>query len=345
MTAPDAIWPISITIGVTALLRFAASDRLPKRAFVALWVAAAVKILLPSFLTTPFGVYSLPGTGGLVVSAVSAVPSAAVWPAVRYAGTAVCAAFFLVSHGRGRYACRTALPAGFAHIAAWKQRNPLRRRYTVKQSDQIHSPFTSGVVFPVIYLPKSLAASESPQLAYVLAHEYAHIRRFDVVVKWLMAAALCAQWYNPLVWLMYVLAGRDIERACDEEATPKPADRSGYAMALLAWEESRSGARAAFGYFARTAVEERIRSLLRVRPASRKRNVFAAVLVCTMVLFLGTGAAKPAEQTFYVTVSESGKPYIDGPLSHDGTISVNIVEENDSYGITVVKHNAVLWQE
>ncbi|MFQ7454207.1 MAG: M56 family metallopeptidase [Flavonifractor plautii] len=68
---------------------------------------------------------------------------------------------------------------------------------------------------PVILLPKTLDRSDVSRLAFVLTHEMAHIRRFDALSKLLLAAAACLHWFNPLVWVMLVLANRDLELSCD----------------------------------------------------------------------------------------------------------------------------------
>ena len=54
------------------------------------------------------------------------------------------------------------------------------------------------------------------QLRYVLEHEYVHIRRLDMLTKLIMIAAVCIHWFNPLVWVMYILFNRDLELSCDE---------------------------------------------------------------------------------------------------------------------------------
>ena len=79
----------------------------------------------------------------------------------------------------------------------------------------ISSPLTYGILHPVILLPKKLDRNDQAALKYVLTHEYVHIRRFDAITKILFAAVLCIHWFNPLVWVMYVLANRDIELSCD----------------------------------------------------------------------------------------------------------------------------------
>lgn len=68
----------------------------------------------------------------------------------------------------------------------------------------------------MILLPKKIAQDSSDDLKYVLSHEYIHIRRFDLVFKLVLTAALCVHWFDPLVWVMYVIANRDIEISCDE---------------------------------------------------------------------------------------------------------------------------------
>lgn len=74
-------------------------------------------------------------------------------------------------------------------------------------------------------------------------HEYVHIRRFDCLLKLLLTAALCLHWLNPLVWVMYLLANRDIELCCDEVVLPRMGleKRSVYAMTLIDLEEQKSG--------------------------------------------------------------------------------------------------------
>ena len=75
-------------------------------------------------------------------------------------------------------------------------------------ADHIGTPFVLGLFRPKIYLPSALPEGER---GYILLHERHHIRRLDHVVKLLAFLALCVHWFNPLVWLMFVLLGRDME--------------------------------------------------------------------------------------------------------------------------------------
>ena len=99
-------------------------------------------------------------------------------------------------------------------------------------ADHIGTPFVLGVFRPKIYLPSNLPAQELP---YILAHERHHIRRFDHVWKLLAYCALCIHWFDPLVWVAFVLAGKDMEMSCDEAVIRQlgPQIRGDYSASLL----------------------------------------------------------------------------------------------------------------
>ena len=98
--------------------------------------------------------------------------------------------------------------------------------------DCIDSPFVFGILIPKIYLPSSLEEAQRP---FVLAHEQAHIRRRDHWWKPLGYLLLSAHWFNPLLWVSYILLCRDIEQACDDKVVRamSSAEKKGYSEALL----------------------------------------------------------------------------------------------------------------
>lgn len=99
-------------------------------------------------------------------------------------------------------------------------------------ADQIDTPFVLGVFRPRIYLPSHIPAGELP---YILAHERHHIRRGDHIWKLLAYCALCIHWFEPLVWVAFVLAGKDMEMSCDEAVIRQlgPQIRGDYSASLL----------------------------------------------------------------------------------------------------------------
>lgn len=99
-------------------------------------------------------------------------------------------------------------------------------------ADDIDTPFVMGFFRPVIYLPGTLGSSERK---YIIAHEQHHIRRGDHIFKALGFLALTIHWFNPLVWVAFVLAGRDMEMSCDEAVIRKLGEkvRAEYSASLL----------------------------------------------------------------------------------------------------------------
>jgi beta-lactamase regulating signal transducer with metallopeptidase domain len=91
-------------------------------------------------------------------------------------------------------------------------------RDNIYLADYITSPFVIGFFFPKIYIPSSLSDREQE---YILLHEQYHIRRLDHVIKLLAFVALCIHWFNPLVWLSFILSGKDMEMSCDEAVIRK----------------------------------------------------------------------------------------------------------------------------
>ena len=99
-------------------------------------------------------------------------------------------------------------------------------------ADDVASPFVMGLFRPVIYLPGSLDPWER---TFIIAHERYHIRRGDHIFKALGFLALTVHWFNPLVWLSFVLASRDMEMSCDEAVIRKLGEdvRADYSASLL----------------------------------------------------------------------------------------------------------------
>ena len=109
---------------------------------------------------------------------------------------------------------------------------PLEGEKDVRLADHIPSPFVLGVFRPNIYLPSDLPEGERD---YVLLHERTHIRRGDHIFRALAWAAVAVHWFNPLVWLAFHLAGKDMEMSCDETVLRKMGRdvRADYSTSLL----------------------------------------------------------------------------------------------------------------
>lgn len=108
----------------------------------------------------------------------------------------------------------------------------IRLRDNIWLADHISSPFVIGLLRPKIYLPSFLDERET---GYIICHEQVHIHRLDYITRFLAFLALCIHWFNPLVWIAFVLSGRDMEMSCDEAVVRRNGDaiRADYSRSLL----------------------------------------------------------------------------------------------------------------
>ena len=159
-------------------------------------------------------------------------------------------------------------------------------RDNIYQSENVGSPFVLGIVKPKIYLPFKL---DDQNLEHVVAHEQVHIRRRDHWWKPLGFLLLTIHWFNPLMWLAYVLLCRDIEFACDEKVIKKLSNeqRADYTQALVSCSVSRCGIAACPLAFGEVGVKERVKSVLNYKKPTFWIIVLAVIVcVVTAVCFL-----------------------------------------------------------
>ena len=139
-----------------------------------------------------------------------------------------------------------------------------------------------------------------------------HIRRFDSITKLVLIATLCVHWFNPLVWVMYILVNRDIELSCDEAVVHLFGEntRAAYARTLISMEETRSCFAPLCSNFSKNAIEERITAIMKIKKASIFSLVLALALVCGVTTAFATSAnaqqADPVEQNDNINIV--GKP-------------------------------------
>ena len=171
--------------------------------------------------------------------------------------------------------------AAFSYLALWYRVRESIKENGVYICDNIGSPFVFGIIRPRIYIPSGM---DEKNLAYVLAHEKAHIKRLDPVWRLLGFILLSVYWFAPLAWIAYVLFCRDIELACDERVirTLDPVQRAGYSEALLELTQPHRTISACPVAFGETGVKARIKKVF----GYKKPTVFiiaAALILCTVL--------------------------------------------------------------
>ena len=193
---------------------------------------------------------------------------------------------------------------GYARL--WYQvRVSVQKEGNVYLCDEIDSPFLLGVFRPRIYVPTGL---EEEMLPHILAHEQTHIRRKDHLWKPLGFLLLCIYWFNPLLWVGYILLCRDIERACDERVIAQKDNlfRVQYMETLLACSLHRRMILACPVAFGEVSVKTRVRGIVRYKKPT-VWVVLASVVACLLVTacFLTSPKACAHEYTQETTVQPS----------------------------------------
>lgn len=187
-----------------------------------------------------------------------------------FAGMAVMAVYALVSYLRLRRRVAVRMPV----------------EGNVYLCDRIPTPFILGIIKPKIHLPSDLPEDQWPQ---ILAHENAHLKRRDHWWKPLGFVLLTVHWFNPLLWVAYILLCRDIERACDEKviAALTAEEKKTYSETLLACSTGKPRIAACPLAFGETGVKQRIKAVLHYKKPALW-ILIAAVLICavTAVCFL-----------------------------------------------------------
>lgn len=249
------------------------------------------------------------------------------WLAVWLLGALCCAVFFAMAYLRCRRHFAQSLPLESECARRWLKAHPLRRRLTLRQSDRVGAPLTYGVLRPVILLPRDFDWDETESAKYVLEHEYVHVRHFDALAKLLLTAAVCVHWFNPLTWCMYVLVNRDIELACDEAVLRRFGHeaKSAYAMALIRMAGSGDGPAPLYSGFGKSAVEERITAIMKIKKTSAAALLVAAGLLAGVTTVFATSAApgsgaRPLTEKEIARVNEAFAPIVTEPAEGGGTV-------------------------
>ena len=298
-------------IAAAVLLLRCCLKRAPKWVNVLLWGFVAVRLLLPFSIESTLSL--LPRTE-VIRPAVTNVPvQTAAAPAI---GTTAAAA-----------SGAAASPLSIWTILAWvwlagaaalllygavsslclhrRVREAVRLRGNIYQSERIDSPFVLGTICPKIYLPYHM---DSCGWQYVIAHEQAHLRRGDHLWKPLGFLLLTIHWFNPLMWLSYVLLCRDIELACDEKVIQdlECGQRADYMQALVSCSVSRRRIAACPLAFGEIGVKERVKSVMNYKKPTFW-IILLAIIACIVlaVCFLTDPVASRTEQPSDPAVSNT----------------------------------------
>lgn len=288
-------WQAGVIALAVALVRLPLR-RAPRWAVCALWALVALRLLLPVTIESPVSLQAeeappirayhairqqeTDDADTPVMSAPKDTPAESIVPgevqtATRVSGgepmslTRMLPWLWLTGVG-----CML-LYMALSYLRMWAKVRKAPHLYSnVYRCGDFGTPFVLGLFSPRIYLPDGLPEDDLPQ---VLTHERCHIRRGDHIVKPLAFLLLSLHWFNPALWLAYILLGRDMERACDELALKNAdaAGRAAYTRALVSCAARPRTAAVCPLAFGEIAVKERVKSVLHYK----KPALWAAVLL------------------------------------------------------------------
>ena len=325
----------------------------PKWVSVLLWGFVALRLLMPFSIESQFSLVPEQLVDGQIISSGTDILSDEMGKMEIYVGdrqegqqlvsSAVPDRHFVKTEG---YSLRTSLSmiwlAGVAVMLAYtlisyallkrKVATGVWIRKNIYLCENTASPFVLGLIRPKIYLPYWL---DDRAVAHVVAHEEAHIRRKDHWWKPIGFVLLSLHWFNPLMWLAYILLSRDIELACDEKVIKAMDNESkaDYTQVLVDCSINRNRIAACPLAFGEVGVKERVRSVMNYKKPGFW-IILAATLVCiaVAVCFL----TDPKEQPNPVIVLSSQNYAVEEVTFENGIYSFAVIagENSPVYSIT-----------
>lgn len=307
----------AVMILVVTVIRALVIYRVPKKTFMVLWGITLARLLIPFSAPSAFSVYTFWGKKEPVISNVGdtavttfgpaiqegqmttapnyishsevAVP---IWASIWAIGALICAVVFSITYWKCYKEFQTSLPIDNDFTRNWLSSHHIKRSIQIRQSELVSAPLTFGILRPVILMPKTTDWNDEKTLQYVLEHEFVHIRRFDTITKLILLIALCVHWFNPFVWVMYVLANRDIELSCDETVLHVFGEntKASYARTLIGMEEIKSGITPLCNNFSKNALEERMTAIMKTKKSTVLSIALAVLIVAGTATAFATSA-------------------------------------------------------
>lgn len=210
----------------------------------------------------------------------------------------------------------------------------------VYEADLIPSPFVMGFIKPRIYLPYNVPAD---QLEYILAHEKTHIKRRDYIVKVVAFLALTLHWFNPLMWVCYLLMEKDMEMSCDESVLKHGGGdiRVKYSNSLLSMSMRQSHLMLPLS-FGESNIKTRIRNVLHYKKPALWLSIIAVILVVGITaIFTVSRAQSPNSENEFV--ADSTDEILEQPtIISDTTISDTVTDNQAVTPTDNIETNALV---
>ncbi|MDY5251812.1 MAG: M56 family metallopeptidase [Erysipelotrichaceae bacterium] len=336
----------TIMILAIIIIRSITIYHMPKNTFTALWLITMARLLIPVSIPSICSIYTLFDSNKSFVNTMGSstinnlnpsIPitqftmtppnisptkyNVPIWEVIWIIGVLLLAIIFSIIYWKCYKEFQITLPLDNEFLRQWLSNHRIKRTIDIRQSSQISAPLTFGVFKPVILMPTNTNWKDQQALTYVLEHEFIHIKRFDSIIKFIMIITLCIHWFNPFVWIMYILVNRDIELACDEALLHSLGEntKAYYARTLIGMEEIKTGITPLCNNFSKNAIEERMIAIMKTRKST--------ILSITLATLLVGGTT-----SVFATSPKSEKNDSEDPVLMEG-IEQTYTEENKTYYI------------
>ena len=340
----------AVMIIAIVILRALLINQLPKKTFLILWGIVMVRLVIPFTAPSAFSIYSLipekeqsmnTQFSGIQDNLSENLPVNAMADTVHVdkttqisikwlvwlAGLCLCAGYFLIVYRKLYREFQMSFLVKIPQIEQWLVLHNGKRRIEIRQSDRVAAPVSYGIIHPIILFPKNTDWENMNVLQYVLEHEYVHIKRYDSITKLLVTAIMCIHWFNPMVWVMYILFNRDLELACDECVIHRFGNnfKSTYAHALISMEEQKSGFMPFCNNFSKNAIEERITAIMKTKKTTIVMLVASAIVIIGVTGTFATSANASAK------IDNKNSEYIESTIAKDVMLAYNDEDGNIYY--------------
>ena len=298
-----ASWIILAVLGIRLLFR-----RIPKWITCLLWGVVAIRLIFPFSIESVFSLQpsaepirtSTMVEGELIpyvpsvdsnIGVVENTINPALAETFAYQETQSVAPLQIVTEiAGGLWLCGMVVLLILALVSMIKLRLCVREAVLYRENiyicDAVKSPFILGIIRPRIYLSSSLSEEE---MAYIIAHESAHLKRKDHLWKPFGYLLLCIYWFNPLCWVAYIMLCKDIELACDEKVIRDMnfEDKKKYSRVLLSCATQRRLVMMCPLAFGEVGVKDRVKLVLNYKkPSFWIALISMAACVVVAVCFL-----------------------------------------------------------
>ncbi len=357
-----AILNMSITASIVAVILIIVryifqKCKIPKRFYYVMWSVLIFRLTIPFSFTSIFSLFNLSSEKGNTIiqvkeniaqiefiEGISTIKNVIHSNNVFSIILKICAIFwaviafvliltFVISFAIAKFKLQTAFIIHNNHtLEKCKEKLNVKRDIKLFKSSKIDSAILFGVINPKIIISDKLDLNNEATLKHILTHELVHIKRLDYILKLIARITLIIHWFNPIIWLCYLLFEKDMEVSCDELAVGIIGieNKNDYANSII----NMASVQHNFAYanilgFGELTIKSRVKNIAKYEKISKIKNILAIVFILFIGVITASNPVVHAEHYYYpnaINISE----HIQNQLITQTQLLINILENKDS---------------